>query len=118
MFVTALEGKVQEFRDALSSFALRVRADSLLTDPDFEMSGAMRDDVRRHLADQGLVVSDDVWTDALPYVDREASYRVLRYVFGSEAELKRRTADDEVVAAGVRVLRDISTTAELLEASR
>ncbi len=118
LFVTALRGNVQEFRDAVSAFAIRTRAESTLTDPDFSVSAEMREDLRQHLSEQGMRVSNSVWRAAMSYIDREVSYRLLRYVFGTEAELTRRTADDVVVSAAVRLLNEIETTSELLEAGR
>jgi carboxyl-terminal processing protease len=117
IFEIAVAGRVQDFRDAISAYALELSAESTLTDPSFQVSNRMRAAVRERIIDRGIEIQEDAWNRAIPYIDRTISYRVLRYVFGAEAEMSRRTADDPVVNRARELLAGPESVSELLNRS-
>jgi carboxyl-terminal processing protease len=113
-FTRALGSQIPLYRDVLTSYALDVKAGGEVTDPDFQVTPAMRAGVLARLRERGIGLSNATARAAAKLLDSQIGYEVTRYVFGREQEFMRRTRDDAQVSAAVRLLDGVSTTDQLL----
>ena len=74
----------------------------------------MCDEVRRRLADRGVVLADSVYTGGEDLVGEQLGYEVARYVFGPDAERRRRVVGDAEVQQAVTLLRGTTSPQALL----
>ena len=120
-FLRALGRQTATFRDVLTSYARTVKADGLVTRPDFAVTPAMRDELWRRLVARGVAMDRGTYDAASALVDRQLAYEILRYGFDADAEFRRRAADDAVIqraiqlAAGVGSQRDLFARAAAAE---
>jgi carboxyl-terminal processing protease len=110
----ALGTGVSIFHDALTSYALELKASGAVKSPDFVVSSAMRDEIYKRMQKRGLDVPRSTYDAAAPLVSRLFSYEVARYVFGAEAEFKRKAADDKVLIAAEQLLAASNSEADAL----
>jgi hypothetical protein len=64
---------------------------------------------------KGITVDDARFNSAGRFVEEQISYEVARYVFGRQAEFRRRVGDDKQVAKALELLRQAPTPKGLLE---
>jgi carboxyl-terminal processing protease len=114
----ALGRKVGNFRDALTSYALSVKASGSVTSPTFTVTTPMLDDVYARMVARGVDVPRMTYDEARPLVSRLLAYEIERYVFGAEAELHRKTMDDKVIGAALELLSGARTPHDALERAR
>lgn len=120
----ALGRKVGNFRDALTSYALAVKASHAVKNPEFTVTPAMLDDVYKRMQARGVDVPRNIYDDASPLIARLLIYEVNRYVFGADAEFYRKAMDDKAITAASRVLsgakapRDVLTRATNVSSAR
>ena len=114
-FLRALGRQVGAFRDVVTSYALQLKGQGAVTSPDFVVTPAMRDSLRTRLAARGVTVDATTFNSARSLVDRQLAYEVTRYVFGADAEFRRRANDDAALAAAVRLAAGVSTPRALFE---
>lgn len=110
----ALGADVQLLRDVIATYALEFEAAEQSVG-DVTVTPAMRDDVLRRLRARGATVPSSTWNSAAGAVDRQLRYQILRYAFGPEAEMRRRTVEDPVVQRAIDFLQQAETSQELLE---
>lgn len=110
----AIGSKFGDFRDVTTAYALELRERKTVKDENFVVTDAMRREIRTRLAARGTRVDDATWATGAPLVDSWLSADIARYVFGREAELRRRRADDPQLKAAIALLRRASTPRELL----
>lgn len=110
----ALGTHVAAFRDALASFALDAKAAHRITAPDFAVTPAMLDDVYRRMQARGVDVPRPVYDEAAPLVRRLLAYEVERYVFGAEAEFRRKASDDRTLQDAIRLLASATSQRDAL----
>lgn len=113
-FAQALGGKVAAFRDVLSTYAIELKAGDRLSSPTFRVSASMIDDVLDRLHARDIVVPDSVAAGARSLIGQEVGYEAARYVFGREAEVRRRMADDRQVQQALTLASRAHTPGELL----
>jgi hypothetical protein len=77
----------------------------------------MRRDLFRRLRERNVDLPIDAWNGAGDFVERQLRLRVLRYVFGREAEMRDQIAADVVVSAAVDLLGRSQTQQELFAAA-
>jgi hypothetical protein len=75
----------------------------------------MRGEILRGLRARGVNVPGPVWNAAAQAVDRQLRYQILRYAFGTEAEMRERTMDDPVVRRAIDLLQQADSARELFE---
>jgi carboxyl-terminal processing protease len=120
----ALGRKVGNFRDALTSYALAVKASHAVKNPEFTVTPAMLEDVYKRMQARGVDVPRNIYDDASPLTARLLIYEVNRYVFGADAEFYRKAMDDKAITAASRVLsgakapRDVLTRATNVSSAR
>lgn len=114
-FMRALAGNVGLFHDALASYALTVKAKGAVKSPDFVVTPAMRDDIYQRMVQRGVDVPRGLYDDAAPLVSRLLAYEVDRYVFGADAEFRRKASDDKAMIEAQRLLAGSHSQAEALQ---
>ncbi len=111
----ALGDQVGRFRDALTAYALSVKTSRTVTAPDFRVTPAMLDAFRQLLESRGITIARDEWDAASPFVTRLLTYEVARYVFGVQAELRRRLEEDRAVLTARELLAGDVTQRTVLD---
>jgi carboxyl-terminal processing protease len=110
----ALGKQIPQFRDALTDYALSLKASGTIKSPDFTVTPQMRAELLRRLRARAVQLDSAVFERATPSVDRVLGYEVARYVFGQGAEFARRLHDDAQVARAVQFVRGATSPADLL----
>jgi carboxyl-terminal processing protease len=113
-FERALGKQIPKFRDALTDYALSLKAAGTVTSPGFTVSPAMRAALLARMRSRGVQVDSATFQRAAPFVDRVLGYEIARYVFGADAEFARRLHDDPQVARAVQFVTGAATPADLL----
>lgn len=113
-FVRALGGNVSAYSDALVVAALEIKERKLAAGEDFTVTDAMRQLVYDKLASKGVELSDEEKAGGRALLDDQLGYQIARYVFGREAELRRRALDDKQVLEAVQLLRNGTTPRALM----
>ena len=110
----ALGSRFGDFRDVTTAYALETRQKGTLTSETFSITPAMRLAIRTRLAARGVRVDDATWANGSALVDLWLGSDLSRYVFGREAELRRRRATDPQLQAALGLLRGATTPQALL----
>ena len=113
-FIRALGAKASLFRDAVTDYALYLKATRGVTSPDFVVTPAMREEVWQRMRARGVDIPRPVYDDAEPRVSRVIGFDIARYVFGSEAEFRRRASVDKALQTALELARGAKTEQDLL----
>jgi len=113
-FATALASSFGVYRDALTATALDAKNRKLVASEGFQVTPAMRQEVLRRLRAKGAQVSDETFAGARNLVDEQLGYELARYVFGRQAEFRRRAAQDPQMQAALDLLRQAHSPKDLL----
>jgi carboxyl-terminal processing protease len=113
-FIRALGAEAGHFRDAVTSYALSLKATRGITTPDFVVTPAMREEVWQRMKARGVDIPRPVYDDAEPLVSRVIAFDIARYVFGSEAEFQRRASVDKPLQKALELARGAKTETDLL----
>jgi carboxyl-terminal processing protease len=114
IFAQSLGGQIAAFRDVLTAYALELRRGGTVRSRQFEVTPAMRAEVRRRLEARGVTLPDSVFAGGERVVTAQLGYEVARYVFGPSAERERRVAEDAQVREAVALLRGTTSPQALL----
>jgi carboxyl-terminal processing protease len=109
----ALGVKVPIFRDAMTNYALALKASGGLPSPTFTVTPEMRDELWRRMQSRGISIPRSVYADATPLVSRLLGYEIARYVFGPIAQARRQLADDSMVRLASDALRGARSQQDL-----
>jgi hypothetical protein len=93
-FMKGIGGQIPVYRDVISTYALEMKARGTLTDPSFTVGAPMVDEVLRRLAAKNVPIDREAAAGARSLIAQDLSYEAARYVFGREAEFRRRMGDD------------------------
>ena len=74
----------------------------------------MRQQVYERLKQKGVALTPEEFKDGGRLVDQNLSYEVARYVFGRQAEFRRKARDDRQVQTALDLLHKAGTPKELL----
>jgi len=110
----ALGADAGHFRDAITDYALFLKGSGGVPGPDFTVTPAMREEVWNRMKARGIDISRVVYDEAEPLVSRLIGFDIARYVFGSEAEFRRRAATDKVLQRALELSRGVTSEHELL----
>ena len=110
----ALGSRFGDFRDVTTAYALEARQAGTLRSEGFAITPAMRLAVRTRLAARGVRIDTPTWANGRALVDLWLGADLSRYVFGREAELRRRRATDPQLQAALTLLRGVTTPKALL----
>jgi carboxyl-terminal processing protease len=112
--IRALGAKAGQFRDAVTDYALYVKATGGVASPDFVVTPVMREEVWRRMKARGIDMPRAVYDEAEPLVSRVIGFDIARYVFGSEAEFRRRAAVDKPLQKALELAHGAKTEQDLL----
>jgi carboxyl-terminal processing protease len=113
-FQTVLAGKVSQFRDALTDYALSLKPSRSISDPQFEVTPAMLDEVWKRMSARGVVMDRGIYDEYAPVVKTLLGFEIARYVLGPEAEFKRRVAHDSTIKLALELATGATTQKILL----
>ena len=112
--IRALGAKASHFRDAVTDYALYLKAARGVASPDFVVTPAMREEVWQRMKARGVDIPRAVYDEAEPLVSRVIAFDIARYVFGSEAEFQRRASVDKPLQKALELARGAKTESDLL----
>ena len=75
----------------------------------------MREDVWNRMKARGIDIPRSVYDEAEPLVSRVISFDIARYVFGSDAEFRRRTAVDKALQRALELAHGSKSEKDLLK---
>ena len=110
----ALGADAGHFRDAITDYALYLKGTGAIQGPDFSVTQPMRDEVWNRMRTRGIDIPRGVYDDAEPLVSRLIAFDIARYVFGGEAEFRRRAAADKVLQKALQLAHGVTSEHELL----
>ena len=110
----ALGAQAGRFRDAITDYALYLKANHVITTQDFVVTPAMREEVWNRMRARGIDIPRTVFDEAQPLVERQLAFEIARYVFGSDAEFRRRASMDKVLQKALELARGAQSEHELL----
>src|SRR5687767_14426889 len=93
--------KVGLFRDALTDYALSLKASRGVPSQQFTVTPAMLDEVWKRMVARGVVMDRSIYDESASVVGQLLAFDIARYVFGPEAEFKRRVASDKAIATAL-----------------
>jgi carboxyl-terminal processing protease len=111
---SALGTNVPRFRDAIVQYALSLKKSRALTDTNFIVTPAMRDELYHQLQARGVTLSRAVYDSASSLVTRALSGQLARYVFGQRVEFSRGLREDPTMTRALDLLQGVKTQKELL----
>jgi carboxyl-terminal processing protease len=105
---------VSLFHDALTSYALELKARKTIKSPDFVVTSAMLDDIYKRMQQRGVDIPRATFDSADPIISKLFGYEAARYVFGADAEFKRKAVDDKVLIAAQQLLSESRSQGDIL----
>ena len=113
-FMRALGANASRFRDAVTDYALFLKGNRGVAGPDFVVTPAMRDQVWNRMTARGIDIPRSVYDDAEPVVSKVIAFEIARYVFGADAEFRRRASEDKVLQKALELARGATSEQDLL----
>ena len=113
-FADALGSDFGRFRDAMTDYALALKASRAFPSSEAPISPAMRDELWSRMRARGVTMERAVYDSAAPLVSRLLANEVVRYSFGPAAEARRSLGNDPVVKVAMELLSGTDSREELL----
>jgi carboxyl-terminal processing protease len=114
-FQSVLGRKVSQFRDALTDYALSLKAAGTVRSSQFDVTPQMLDEVWKRMIARGVVMDRGIYDEYAVVVKQLLAYDIARYVFGPEAEFKRRVASDKAIATALELTTGAGSQKALLQ---
>ena len=105
---------IPAFRDALTKYALSVKARRSVTSRDFTVTPQMREEFWKLARSRGVSMDEAAQDSTVRAVDDLLGFEIARFVFGSEAAFDRQVKDDRVIAAALELANGARSEEELL----
>jgi carboxyl-terminal processing protease len=115
---TVLGRKVSVFRDALTDYALSLKVSKTVPSPNFEVTPQMLDEVWKRMVARGVVMDKGVYDESSSVVKLLLGYDIARYVFGPDAEFRRRVANDFAIKSALQLATGATTQHVLLDRAK
>ncbi|MEO5588724.1 MAG: S41 family peptidase [Gemmatimonadaceae bacterium] len=112
---SVLGRKVSLFRDAMTDYALSLKATKAVKSEKFVVTQDMLDELWKRMVARGIVMNRISYEESSPIVGQLLSYDIARYVFGPEAEFKRRIAVDKAIATALAIATGAESQKTLLQ---
>jgi len=112
--IRALGANAGHFRDAVTDYALYLKATHGVSSPHFVVTPAMRDEVWKRMRERRIDIPRSVFDEGEPLVSRIIGFDIARYVFGSEAEFRRRASVDMPLQKALELAHGAASEADLL----
>lgn len=113
-FMRALGASARQFRDAVTDYARNLKGRGAIASPAFEVTPAMREEIWRRMIARGVEIPRSVFDEAEELVSRYIAFDIARYVFGGEAEFRRRAAVDRALQRALELAHGAHTEQDLL----
>ena len=113
-FAVALDTLVADYRNAITQYAREIQGGGNVNSADFSVTAPMKTELLRKIRATGAEITDEVWSGAEEFVAQQFSYELSRYMFGRTPELRRRALDDPQIARALEMLRQSSTSEDLV----
>jgi carboxyl-terminal processing protease len=113
-FIRALGSNAGRFRDAVTDYALYIKGAHSVTSPDFGVTPQMREEVWTRMKQRGIDIPRPVFDDAEPLVSQVIAFDIARYVFGSDAEFRRRASVDKALQSAIALAQGTRNETDLL----
>lgn len=113
-FIRLLGANAGRFRDAITDYALSLKTSGGIASPDFVVTPAMRDEVWKRMKARGIDIPRSAFDDAEPLVSRLIGFDIARYVFGGDAEFRRRASADKPLQKALELAQGARTESDLL----
>jgi carboxyl-terminal processing protease len=114
----ALGAKVIAFRDAMTAYALQLKARGGVTTRDFVVTQQMLDGLWAMMRGRGFSFDRRIFDGASRLIARLLGREIARDVFGADAETERLAKEDEIIQTAVRLLSGATSTEQLLDRAR
>ena len=114
-FMRALGANASHFRDAVTDYALYLKGTKGVTSPDFVVTPQMRDEVWNRMKARGIDIPRSVYEEAEPLVSRVIAFDIARYVFGGDAEFRRRASVDTALQKALELAHGAKNEHDLLK---
>jgi carboxyl-terminal processing protease len=114
-FMRALGANAGHFRDAITDYALFLKATRAVNASNFVVTPAMREEVWKRMQARGIDIPRTAYDEAEPIVSRLIGFDIARYVLGGDAEFRRRAAGDKALQKALAMARGATTEQELLK---
>ncbi|HUF27789.1 MAG TPA: S41 family peptidase [Gemmatimonadaceae bacterium] len=114
-FQRALGRHVPQFFDALTSYAIDLRAQRTVRSPQFEVTPAMLEELWRRMEERGIRMDRRAFDAASESLSRQLGIEIARYVFGGDAEFQRWARHDAVIQRALELAVGIATQRELFD---
>jgi carboxyl-terminal processing protease len=115
---SVLGRKVTVFRDALTDYALSLKASNAVTSEQFVVTPEMLNEVWKRMVARGVVMDKGVYDESSNVVSLLLSYDIARYVFGPDAEFRRRVENDHAIKTALQLATGASTQRALLDRAK
>jgi carboxyl-terminal processing protease len=115
VFQTALGRKVGQFRDAVTDYAISLKGRGDVLTPKFLVTPEMLEEVWKRMVARGVEIPRMTYDDSSQLVSQLLAYDIARYVFGPEAEFRRRVAGDKAIAVALELATGVTSEAAMLE---
>jgi carboxyl-terminal processing protease len=113
-FAKELGTHLPEYRDVLTTLALEAKNKGTLKSESFTITPEMRRMVFDRLQAKGVTVTQEEFNGAQRLVDEQFSNELARYVFGRQAEFRRRARNDRQMQTALDLLHRAQSPKELL----
>ena len=114
-FWRMLDTDIPRFRDALTDYALSVKASKAVSSPDFAVTPAMRDEFWRRLQATGVhQLSRAQYDSATAQVNQLLGAEIARFIFGLDASFHRQLRADRVVGTALQLATQATDQRALL----
>jgi carboxyl-terminal processing protease len=113
-FAKALGTDVPLYRDVLTTYALEQKSGKAIPSESFSITPAMRKQIYERLKQKGVELTPEEFNGGGRLVDQSLGYEIARYVFGRQAEFRRKAGDDPQVQTALDLLHKAGTPKELL----
>jgi carboxyl-terminal processing protease len=113
-FAKALGNDVPLYRDVITTFALEQKSGKTISSESFSITPAMRKQIYDRLKQKGVQLTPEEFSRGGRLVDDNLGYEIARYVFGRQAEFRRKAGDDPQVQTALDLLHKAETPKELL----
>ena len=113
-FQTILGRRVGQFRDALTDYARTLKGSGDVTSEQFVVTEEMLNEVWDRMVQRGVVMDRSIYDEYSRVVSQLLAYDISRYVFGPEAEFKRRVTHDAAIRTALEIATGSTTQQALL----
>jgi len=114
-FEHALGKHIPEFRDALTDYALSIKASHSIAAPGFVVTPELRGELLKRMRSRGITMDSTIYNGAAPLIDRLLGAEIARYSFGEDAQFERRLRSDATMAAAIQLMSGAASQRDLLD---